>query len=239
MIYDPPLTTAILKRRYKRFLADVQLAGGEEITVHCPNTGAMLGCADPGSRVWLHKSQNPKRKYAYTWELVEVVNGTIVGVNTARPNGLVKDAIERGCIATLPANSNIRAEVAFGTERSRVDLLVEPAGQRACYVEVKNVTAVVEDGVALFPDAVTDRGTRHLRELSRVAQAGDARAAMVYCVQRADVHEVRPAEQIDPVYAQALRDAISSGVEVYALRGQPTPDGCQLDTLIPVIADRV
>lgn len=236
MRFEPTLTPAILIRRYKRFLADVLIEGATH-TVHCPNTGAMLGCADPGSEVWLAPSTNPARRTAYTWELVRVASGVVVGVNTGRANALVREAIEMGQLPNVDGSGLIRSEVRFGEENSRVDLVVIPPAGQSCFVEVKNVTAVVDDGVALFPDAVSARGTKHLRELSRIARAGESRAIMVYCVQRTDIHEVRPADSIDPAYGAALREALASGVEAYALRGEPSAAACTLDTIIPVNAD--
>ncbi|MBT6275069.1 MAG: DNA/RNA nuclease SfsA [Chromatiales bacterium] len=235
MRFVPPLESATLIRRYKRFLADVERDGEPPFTVHCPNTGAMLGCAEPGSRVWLHKAANPKRKYPYTWELVEVADDTVVGVNTGRANGLVREALEAGVIESLRHYTEIRAEVRFGLERSRVDFVLEADNVLPCYLEVKNVTATAAEGVALFPDAVSERGTKHLRELMALAQAGSARAVMVYCVQRRDVTEVRPADEIDPMYGRTLRAALAAGVEAYALRGSPSAEHISLDTLLPVV----
>ncbi len=213
MRFDAPLVSGRLKRRYKRFLADVRLASGEEITAHCPNTGSLMGCAEPGFSVWLSRSSNPARKYPYTWELVRIRGRVTVGINTARSNHLVHEALTQGVIGELSGYGSIRREVRFGKENSRVDLLLEGGGasSRPCYVEVKNVTAAVTKGIGVFPDAVSARGTRHLRELMRVVAAGD-RAALCFCVQRGDVSEVRPAEQIDPLYGETLRQAIVAGV---------------------------
>ena len=234
MHFVPPLEPAQLIRRYKRFLADVE-RNGEVLTVHCPNTGAMLGCAEPDSPVWLHRAANPKRKYAFTWELVQVTSGVVVGVNTGRANNLVREAIEGGRIPALTGYDDIRAEVRYGAENSRIDFVLSGAARTPCYVEVKNVTAAVTDGVALFPDAVTVRGQRHLREMQVLVESGTARAALVFCVQRRDVHEVRPADSIDAAYGTALRQAMDAGVEVYAIRGAPSAREITLDELIPVI----
>lgn len=234
VIFDHELVPATLRRRYKRFLADVTLADGTETTVHCPNTGAMLGCSEPGSRVWLHRASNPKRRYPFTWEQVEVKPGIVVGVNTGRANALVREALIDGRIDQLDASGGVRSEVRFGAENSRVDLLLEPVDGLPAYVEVKNVTAVADDGVAFFPDAVSTRGAKHLRELARVALSGSARGVLVYCVQRCDVTAVRPAEHIDPGYARAFDEALADGLEVYALRGRPTAKGIALATEVPV-----
>lgn len=215
-----------LLRRYKRFLADVELASGGMVTAACPNTGSMLGCCEPGSRVWLSESDSPTRKYRHTWELVEARapgerRGVLVGINTGLPNRLVAEAIESGSMAELGGYASVRREVAFGEERSRIDLLLEAPGREACYVEVKNVTAAVSGSVALFPDAVSERGAKHLRELVRLRERG-LRAVLVFCAQRGDVDEVRPADEIDPRYGLALRAAIAAGVEVMAWRARVT-----------------
>ncbi|MGD2063899.1 MAG: DNA/RNA nuclease SfsA [Nitrospirota bacterium] len=217
MRFDEPLIPATLIRRYKRFLADVRLGDGGEVTVHCPNPGRMDGCREPGSRVLLSDSRNPRRKLRYTWELVWA-GTTWVGVNTNRPNAVVRDAIEGGAIPELAGYGAVRGEVPYGAG-SRVDLLLED-GARRCYVEVKNVT-LAEGGVAMFPDAVTARGLTHLRELAARVAAGD-RAVMVYLVNREDCHCFRPAAHIDPAYAAGLVEATAQGVEVlvYAARVQ-------------------
>ena len=237
MDFHPPLTPARLVRRYKRFLADVVLEDGTKNTVHCPNTGAMLGCDEPGSRVWLAHSDNPRRKYAHTWEIVETPGGVAVGINTARTNGLVREALVGGLIAELRALGPIESEVRVGEGRSRIDFrLLDPAGGPACYLEVKNVTAVVEQGVALFPDAVSTRATRHLRELVELGQEGH-RSVLCFCVQRADVEVVRPAVEIDPAYAEALAEAHRAGVELLAYRARVSPERIELRDRIAVRVD--
>ncbi len=235
MKFNLPLVEGELKRRYKRFLADVELPGGEAITCHCPNTGSLMGCTEPGSRVWLSRSSNPERKYPYTWELVRVGGRVTVGINTGLSNQLVREALKRGVIAELDGYATIRREVRFGEERSRVDMLLQDHGHMPeCYLEVKNVTAAASGGVALFPDAISARGTRHLRELMRVVESG-ARAALCFCVQRGDVGEVRPADEIDPEYGRALREAIASGVEVLAYRARVSPREICLESRLPVV----
>lgn len=234
MRFDAPLVSARLVKRYKRFLADVTLDDGTSLTAHCPNTGSMLGCHAPGSRVWLSLSNNPKRKYAYTWELVELAGGVLVGINTGRSNGLVREAIETGVIGELGGYDDVRPEVRYGTEGSRADFLLT-GGATDCYVEVKNVTAAVEDGIALFPDAVSARGTKHLRELMRAVTESGKRAVLCFCVQRTDVIEVRPADAIDPEYGRTLREALDAGVEAVAYRAQMNTETVALASRVPVV----
>jgi sugar fermentation stimulation protein A len=231
--FDPPLVPGTLLRRYKRFLADVRLEDGSTITAHCPNTGSMLGCADPGSRVWLVHAPSPTRKYAYAWEMTELAGGRHVGVNTHRSNALVRESLEAGLLPALHGYTRIRPEAAYGQEGSRVDFLLSANGLPDCYLEVKNVTAAVHEGVALFPDAVSARGTRHLREMMHVVAAG-ARAVLLFCVQREDVTEVRPADAIDPLYGRTLREALAAGVEAFALRARLDAQGITLQMRIPV-----
>jgi sugar fermentation stimulation protein A len=226
----PPLLPGTLIKRYKRFLADVVLEDGHTITVHCPNSGSMKGCADPGSRVYISRSTNPGRKYPYTWEMVES-DGFWAGINTGRPNYLVREAIENGTAVELQGYETIRPEVAYG-EHSRIDLLLESAGKR-CFVEVKNVT-LVEKGLALFPDAVTTRGQKHLTELMRVVREGD-RGIIFFTVQRGDGTTVSPADAIDPEYGRLLRLAMKSGVEALAYRAQVTPQQILLTERIPIV----
>lgn len=233
MQFDQILRTGTLLRRYKRFLADVELDDGTRLTAACPNTGSMLGCCTPGSRVWLSASDSPTRKYRHTWELVEV-GGVLIGINTMLPNKLVREAITQGVLAELGGYRSVRGEVPFGAERSRIDLLLQDPARADCYVEVKNVTAAVEHGIALFPDAVSARGAKHLRELMRLTADG-RRAVLVYCVQRGDVSEVRPADAIDPLYGRTLREAFAAGVEVLAYRAQITPEAINLCDPIGVI----
>ena len=232
MLYSRKLVEGRLIRRYKRFLADIQLPDGV-ITAACPNTGSLLGCCEAGSRVWLSESESSTRKYRHTWELVEV-GKVMVGINTGLPNALVSEAIANGTIGELSGYASIRREVAFGEERSRVDLLLEGAGREDCYVEVKNVTAAASKGVALFPDCVSERGSKHLRELMRLKARG-LRPVQLYCVQRGDVKEVRPADGIDHEYGRTLREAIAAGVEVLAYRAKVTTREIRLAERIPVV----
>ena len=219
-------------RRYKRFLADIQLEGSV-VTAACPNTGSLMGCCEAGSRVWLSESDSATRKYRHTWELVEV-GKVMVGINTGLPNALVSEAIGDGTIGELAGYPVLRREVAFGQERSRVDIVLEHPQRAPCYVEGKNVTAAASKGVALFPDCVSERGAKHLRELIRLKARG-LRPVQLYCVQRGDVREVRPADGIDHEYGRMLREAIAAGVEVLAYRAKVTPGEIRLAERIPVV----
>ncbi|KAB7627635.1 DNA/RNA nuclease SfsA [Alkalilimnicola sp. S0819] len=234
MDFPETLREARLIRRYKRFLADVRGEDGELFTAHCPNTGSMLGCTEPGSRVWLSRSDNPKRKYAHTWELVELADGTRVGLHTGRSNALVEEAWREGLLPELAGYRELRREVSVPGMPMRADMRLRGNGLSDCWLEVKNVTAAVEAGVAIFPDAVSERGTRHLGVLSRLVGRGE-RAVLVFCVQRDDVGEVRPADAIDPAYGRALRGAIAAGVEVYALGAQVGPRAISLNRRLPVV----
>jgi sugar fermentation stimulation protein A len=234
MKFKTPLIAATLLRRYKRFLADVRLGDGEPITVHTANTGSMLGCAEPGSRVWLSRSESTTRKYPYSWEITETAAGVLVGINTALPNPLVREAIEAGVIGELQGYRSLRGEVPFGSERSRIDWLLQGDGDQGdCYVEVKNVTAAVA-GTAIFPDAVSARGAKHLRELMGVVAAGQ-RGVLCFCVQRGDVTAVRPADEIDAVYGETLREARQNGVEIVAYQAEVAPTGIVLRRSLPVV----
>ncbi len=177
-----------------------------------------MGCQEPGSPVWLSESDNPKRKYRHTWELVEARPSVLVGINTSLTNRLAREALEARLISPLADHVSIRAEVPVG-ERSRIDFLLEMPNGGQAYVEVKNVTAAVADRVAAFPDAVSQRATRHLHELVELVKRGH-RGVLLFVVQREDVDWVRPADEIDPVYGKALRQAHHLGVEIYAYRAR-------------------
>lgn len=234
MRFDPPLIPARLIRRYKRFLADVELADGQCTTVHCPNTGGMLGCADPGMRMYLSRAANPDRKYPLSWELVEALPHVWVGIHTGRTNSLAREGIVGGVIQELQGYGQLRGEVTLGVG-FRVDFLLSGHARHAdCCLEVKNVTAAVQDGVALFPDAVSERASRHLRELMERVAAGK-RAMLCFCVQRDDVHEVRPADAIDPVYGRTLRQAREAGVELAAYAARVSPEEVRLYRSVPVV----
>jgi sugar fermentation stimulation protein A len=216
MDFPLPLQAATLQRRYKRFLADVTCASGTEITLHCPNTGSMKNCAARNSRVWYWDSANDKRKYPCTWELVEIEQRFLACINTQRANGLVVEAINHGVIAQLQGYGELKTEVKYGQENSRIDILLSQHEHLPkCYVEVKNVTLMTGQGQGLFPDAVTTRGRKHLRELVQMVAEGH-RAVLVYCVAHTGIKKVAPAWEIDPVYAQSLVWAVEQGVEVMA-----------------------
>ncbi len=207
-----PLYEGRLVRRYKRFLADVELDAGDLVTAHCANPGSMKSCAAPGGRVWLSRSDDPRRRLAYSWELARV-GGQMIVINTARGNQVVAEALERGAVAELAGAGTVRREVRVG-QKSRIDFMLERDGART-YVEVKSVTLAAEPGVAAFPDSVTERGTRHLEELIRLRGAGH-RAVLLFCVARTRVARVRPADEIDPTYGRTLRRAARAGVDLLA-----------------------
>jgi len=235
MKIEAPVVEGILIKRYKRFLADVELANGEIVTAHTPNTGSMKGCSDPGSRVWLYDTQNSQRKYPYSWDLVEDLSGNLVGIHTGRANHIVKEGIELGVITELAGYETLKAEVKFGSSNCRFDLFLSNNLQQPdCFVEVKNVTAKDDNGLAMFPDAVTKRGTKHLETLAEVVKQG-MRAMMVFCVQRQEVNIFRAAEEIDPVYAATLNAVQKQGVEVVAYKSLITPGEIRLAEKIKVL----
>ncbi|MEO5338500.1 MAG: DNA/RNA nuclease SfsA [Magnetospirillum sp. WYHS-4] len=225
MKFPHPLVPGRLVKRYKRFLADVVLEGGETVVAHCANSGSMLGVNMPGSDVWLSPAANPDRKLRWTWELLRVGEG-LVGINTAHPNALVAEAVAAGIIPELAGYATIRREVKYG-RNSRIDLLLEGQGRPPCYVEVKNVTLMREPGLAEFPDAVTRRGAKHLEELAAMVGQG-ARAVMVYLVQREDCSRFAPAADIDPAYAEGLERARRQGVEALCRACRISPEGIEL-----------
>ncbi|MFC4260252.1 DNA/RNA nuclease SfsA [Marinobacter lacisalsi] len=224
MNFPEDLIEGRLLKRYKRFLADVRLPDGETVTAHCPNTGSMMGCQPDDARVWLSPASNPKRKLRYTWELVETAPGELACVNTVRPNAQARAAVEAGAIAPLVGYGSVRSEVRYGEEKSRIDLYLSDHAELAdAWVEVKNVT-LCEAGVGYFPDAVTLRGQKHLRELMAQVRAGD-RAVLLFCVNHTGVTEVRPADHIDPAYGKLLREASAAGVELMAWQAELARDG--------------
>lgn len=235
MQFPDPLQEAVLIRRYKRFLADIETADGRRLTIHCPNTGSMKNCQEPGSRVWYTLSDNPKRKYPGTWQIVEVDRKFLVGINTGLANTLVAEAIVAGRVEALAGYSQIRREVPYGEQRSRIDLLLESGRQADCYVEVKNVSLGMGQGRGLFPDAVTVRGHKHLQELMQMVAAGN-RAALFFCVQHTGIDFVSPADEIDPEYGRLLREAQAVGVELLAMRARFDVDGggIELQEQLPV-----
>src|SRR5262249_51291906 len=233
MRFSAPLIPAILVRRYKRFLADVRLPSGEEVTAHVANPGAMTGLATPGARVWLSKSDNPKRKLAHSWELVEVDLGgglELVGVNTGHPNGIVAEALAAALIPELAGYAAVRREVRYG-KNSRVDLLLEDPARPPCYVEIKNVHLMRQPGLPEFPDAATARGAKHLDELAAMVAAG-CRAVMLFLIQIGSARRFTLAADIDPTYAAAFARARAAGVEAIAWRCAVTAQG--IDCMRPV-----
>lgn len=230
MKFAKPLIRATLQKRYKRFFVDATLENGETVVAHCPNTGSMKGLLDTGNTVWLTHNPDPTRKLHYTTEIIEV-NGHPVGVHTGHPNALVAEAISAGKIASLPADWQLRREQKYG-ENSRIDILLESDNGEKCFIEVKNVT-LREGDAALFPDAVTERGTKHLHELAAQVRQGH-RAVMFYLAQRADCQYFAPAAHIDPTYAQALKDAIAEGLEVLAYMCTVTPESIEVSAPLPL-----
>lgn len=233
MKYRQQLIFGTLIKRYKRFLADIRLDDGSPATAHCPNSGSMRMCAETGWRVALSRSDNPKRKLPYTWELVN--NGRCwICVNTQVPNRVAAEGIDDGIIPELAGYEKLRREVKYG-ENSRIDILLENEHER-CFVEVKNVTLLGEDNAYCFPDAVTARGLKHLRELSREVAAGN-RAVMLYIINRSDGHGFRPADEIDAAYACGLREAAAAGVEILAYQTRISPQEVVVDQAVDVLPE--
>ena len=230
MRFQTPLVRAVLIRRYKRFLADVRLADGAEVTAHCPNPGSMMGLAQPGLPVWVEPNADPRRKLGFGLRLVEV-DGTLVGVDTGAANRIVGEALAQGDVPGLEAYGTIRPEQRYGAA-SRVDFLLQGEGLPDAYVEVKSVTLSRRPGVAEFPDSMTARGTRHLGELSAMAAQG-RRAVLLYLVQRADCSRVMLAGDIDHAYAAAFSAALAAGVEVVCMSCDITPEGIRMQGALP------
>lgn len=234
MRFQTPLVPGTLIRRYKRFLADVTLADGQEITAHCANPGSMTGLAEPGMRVWLEPNDDPKKKLKYGWRLVEHDTGDFTGVDTAIPNRMLRAALEACEVPGVTAFDRLRAEVPYG-EKSRIDFLLTREGYPDLYIEVKSVTLSRQTGLAEFPDSVTARGTKHLNELAEMVRQGH-RAMMLYLVQRTDCDRMALAGDIDPAYAAAWQTATSTGVETLVLDCQISPEAVQLGKTIPMLA---
>ncbi len=232
MLFSQPLTEGRLIRRYKRFLADIELADGATITAHCANPGSMIGLAEPGMRVLLSRSDNPTRKLPWSWELVEA-EGTLVGINTSHPNGIVAEAITAGLIPELAGYGTLRREVRYGVN-SRIDILLQQDGFPDAYVEVKNVHLSRRKGLAEFPDSVTARGAKHLAELSSMV-AGGHRAVMMYLVHRGDTEQFVLARDIDPAYGAAFDKASAAGVQMLAYDCAVTPSEVAVRRRIPVL----
>jgi len=234
MQFSPLLEEARLLRRYKRFLADIETPTGEQLTIHCPNTGSMLNCMKEGGQVWFSRSNDPKRKLPGTWEISETPQGRLACVNTGRANAIVEEALRAGVITELAGFSALRREVPYGEENSRIDFQLTFDNGPA-YVEVKSVTLGFDDSdIAAFPDAVTQRGAKHLRELAALARQG-VRAVQLYCVNLSGIEAVRPAQEIDPGYASALRAAVLDGVEVLAYGVALDNQQVRIDRALPVL----
>jgi sugar fermentation stimulation protein A len=233
MEFASPLLRGTLIQRYKRFLADVRLEDGSIITATCPNTGTMLGLTDSGMTIHLSRSDSPTRKYPHTWEMTDRPGFGLIGINTARPNALVENAISSGLIASLAGYATTRREVRYGTN-SRIDLLLERDGKPPCYVEVKNVTLYRKPKLAEFPDCVTERGTKHLFELSEMVKAGH-RAVMVYCIQGGGAEAFALTPDIDPIYDAAFRKARAQGVEAIAVTCHVGLERISVDGTVPVL----
>ena len=236
MRFPDTLIRGRLVRRYKRFLADVLLDDGTEVTASCPNTGSMIGLTSPGSIVWLSTSDSPTRKYRHTWEMVEADLGrgpTLVGINTGRPNALLAEAIGAGHIADLAGYPGLRREVKYGLN-SRIDLLLECASKGLCYVEIKNVHMMRKPGRAEFPDSVTERGAKHLMELAAMVREGH-RAVMMFLIQRGDAETFELARDIDPAYGEAFEAARAAGVEMLAYRCRLSPEEIVVDCAVPYL----
>ena len=237
MEFPAPLIRGHLLRRYKRFLADIELEDGREVTAHCANPGSMMGLADPGSEVWLSRNTNPKAKLDWRWELVRCGEGHLVCINTALPNRVGEEAIGAGTIPELAGYGALRREVKYGAN-CRIDILLEDAHRPPCYVEIKSVTLRRPDGAyptaAEFPDAVTKRGAKHLMELAEISESG-GRAVMLYLVQRGDCAQFRLAADIDPTYAAAMREARQRGVEALCYECRIATDGIRLAAPLPVV----
>ena len=225
MRFHAPLIKGQLIKRYKRFMADVTLANGDVVTAHCANSGSMISVDEPGAEVWLSPAKNPDRKLKFTWEMIRIKR-SLVGINTQHPNTLVAEAIVAGKVPSLTGFDNLRREVKYGNN-SRIDVLLEMADGRNCYVEVKNVTMrrdLTKGAPVEFPDGITARGAKHLAELSDMVKEGH-RAVMFYLLQRGDADSMAIARDIDPTYGEALDKARQSGVEVVAFNCKLTPKG--------------
>lgn len=237
MKFAAPLVTGTLIQRYKRFLADVRLDDGSTITATCPNTGTMMGLTQPGSKVWLSTNDSPTRKYRHTWEMIEADGGmgaTLVGINTNHPNTLVFEALEAQRVPELKGYGSARREVKYGLN-SRIDILLQGGlGGLDCYVEIKNVHLMRQAGLAEFPDCKTERGAKHLAELSSMVREGH-KAVMLYLVQRSDANRLSIAADLDPAYATAFRAAAKAGVEMIGYRCALTPGEIKLDKSIDVV----
>ena len=243
MQFSSSLQSGVLIQRYKRFLADVNVQG-QSLTLHCPNTGKMTGCAEPGWRVYFSTSNNLKRKYAHTWELVQNHQDQFICVNTNQANALVAEALASNTIAPLAHYADVKAEVRYGSENSRIDFLLRGLGEPDCYVEVKSVTLLEEQGLGdasdakpnqgqgYFPDTKSERAQKHVRELMQCVREGH-RAVLLFCVLHTGITRVSPAQHLDAVYGTLVKEAIAMGVECLAWRADISPEGMQLVEQVP------
>ncbi|NVK39138.1 MAG: DNA/RNA nuclease SfsA [Gammaproteobacteria bacterium] len=246
MKFEFPLHKGKWIKRYKRFMVDLTLDDGEVLTVHSANTGSMKNCYVEGGDAWYWDSQNDKRKYPHSLELTQTPSGHVACINTSRPNYLVAEAIENGTVKELQDYEVLKTEVRYGDEKSRIDILLS-GGEKAIYVEVKNTTLLentlngepnengsVEEGIGYFPDSVSDRASKHLRELMRMVELGH-RGVIFFCVNHTGIKQVRPADHIDNVYGELLREAHKAGVEILAYASHITDDEIYLKDRLPVV----
>jgi sugar fermentation stimulation protein A len=231
MNFTPHYEKAYMLKRYKRFFVDIELTNGQPLTIHCPNTGTMANCWALGNQCWFSRNDNPKRKLPGTLELTETPDNYICGVNTQRANYLVREGIENGTIKELQGYKNIYKEVSYGEERSRIDILLTKANQN-CYVEIKNMTFNLKNGHIVFPDAKTERGVKHLRELIKMVKKG-FRSVLIFCVQHSGAVSTGIAGDIDPLYTQTIRVALDEGVEVIAYKCDLSPERIRLEKKLP------
>jgi sugar fermentation stimulation protein A len=227
MFFKQELTHGRLIRRYKRFLTDVELDDGTKVVAHCTNSGSMKSCLEAGAEVYLSPVEDPKRKTKYTWEMIRI-NGNWVGIHTGRPNQLAVEAVRNGEIPGLTGYTKVVPEVKI--QDSRLDVMAQN-DRETCFIEVKNVTMKVGD-YALFPDAVTTRGRKHLETLIRLKEEG-YRAVMLYIIQRMDVSIFGPAREIDPGYSETLKRAVGHGVEIFPVQAEVLPEGIVLKDVLP------
>lgn len=219
MQFEPKLQSAMLIKRYKRFLADIELPDGSTRTIHCANTGAMTGCADPGNKIWYSTSDNKKRKYPNSWELSQNQQGELICVNTLKANHLAVEAIQNGTIKELSGYDSLKTEVKYGNENSRIDIYLQSEDRTPCYIEVKSVTLLEDSGCGYFPDAVTIRGQKHLRELTEMVNSG-SRSVLLFTVLHSGIEKVSVAHHIDANYSQLLKQAKEVGVEILCYKAE-------------------
>lgn len=234
MQFIPALESATLIKRYKRFLADIELSDGSVRTIHCANTGAMTGCATPGDTVWFSTSDNPKRKYPNSWEWSQTQVGHAICVNTVRANQLTVEAIKNGTIPELANYTLLQTERKYGKENSRIDVYLESDNQPPCYIEVKSVTLLEDEGQGYFPDAITTRGQKHLRELTEIANSG-SRAVLFFAVLHTGIEKVSVAHHIDASYSLLLQQASAAGVEVLCYKAEINEQGMHLKDRVEFI----